>query len=215
MKVVIVNGSPRRRGNTAELCEAFKKGVRYANPESEIIDVFLNDLKFKGCQSCFACKLKHGARYGHCSLDDALSPILDAVCDADCLVVASPIYLMDVSSATKAFLERLCFSLGSYEKGYRTLAPRETKVVTIYTMNTSKDFAPVGAMDNIDMFLGHVFSKPRRLCAYNTYQFSDYSRYVVEVFDEQEKACYREQYWPGDIAQAFAFGREYGDRGFD
>ncbi len=65
---------------------------------------------------------------------------------------------MDVNSSAKAFLERLCFSLGSYEVGYRSLATKKALVVTIYTMNTNKKFAPVKAMNNVDMFLGHIFS---------------------------------------------------------
>lgn len=213
MKAVIVNGSPRRRGNTAELCGAFKSGIREANPECEIMEVALNDMKFRGCQSCFSCKLKGSVRYGQCALSDELSPVLEAVSDADCLVVASPIYLMDVSSATKAFLERICFSLGSYEDGYKSLAHKRTKVVTIYTMNTSETFAPTNAMDNVDMFLGHVFTSSQRLCAYNTYQFPDYSRYIVEVFDEREKASYRERHWTEVMAQAYALGRECGEVG--
>lgn len=206
MKIVIINSSPRRNGNTAQMCDAFCKGVMATDPNHEIVAVGLNDLNFKGCQSCFACKLKGSKRYGKCSLNDDLTPILEAVNDADCLVVASPIYLMDVNSSAKAFLERLCFSLGSYETGYRSLATREVSVVTIYTMNTTREYAPVRAMDNVDMFLGHIFSTPHRLCSYNTYQFADYSKYVTEVFDETEKAKQRENEFPKELREAFQLG---------
>lgn len=126
MKVVIVNGSPRREGNTAALCIAFEDGVRAIDPKAQIIYTNLNDKTFKGCQSCFSCKLKNGKNYGVCSLKDEVTPLLAEISDADCLVVASPIYLMDVSAATKAFLERLCFSLGSYETGYKSLAKKKS-----------------------------------------------------------------------------------------
>lgn len=174
----------------------------------EVTTIFLNDLSFKGCQSCFACKSKNSGRYGICSLKDDLTLVLDAVSAADCIVLASPIYLMDVNSSAKAFLERLCFSLGSYEKGYRSLATKETVVATLYTMNTPKEYAPVSAMDNVDMFLGHIFSAPHRICSYNTYQFSDYSKYVVEVFDEAEKAKHREEEFPKDLQKAFQLGAD-------
>ncbi|MCM1354804.1 MAG: flavodoxin family protein [Staphylococcus sp.] len=208
MEIIIINSSPRKNGNTAQMCMAFQKGVITTAPNSKITAVFLNDLEFKGCQSCFACKLKCSDRYGKCSLKDDLTPILDMVNTADCIVLASPIYLMDVNSCAKAFLERLCFSLGSYETGYRSLAKKKAAVVTIFTMNTQEKYAPSRAMDNVDMFLGHIFSSPQRLCAYNTYQFSDYSKYRVEVFDEAEKSKYREAVFTEDLQKAHVLGSE-------
>ncbi|MDE6123427.1 MAG: flavodoxin family protein, partial [Duncaniella dubosii] len=98
-KVVIVNGSPRKNGNTAALCDAFQDGVQSVAESAEVFRFDLNDYSFKGCQSCFSCKLKNGNGYGRCSLKDDLSRILEEISDADCLVVASPIYLMDVSAA--------------------------------------------------------------------------------------------------------------------
>lgn len=208
MKIVIINSSPRRNGNTAKLCDAFYKGVASTAANPGISTVFLNELYFKGCQSCFSCKLKGSKQYGKCSINDDLTPILEAVCASDCIVVASPIYLMDVNSSAKAFLERLCFSLGSYEAGYRSIATKKVEVVTIYTMNTTMEFAPVKAMDNVDMFLGHIFSPPHRLCSYDTYQFSDYSKYVVDVFNEAEKSRHRENEFPKDLQKAFTLGAD-------
>lgn len=207
MKTVIINGSPRRNGNTADLCRAFEDGLRSAAPDSDIERINLNDLNFRGCQSCFSCKRKGSNLYGACALKDELSPILNKIIEADCLVIGTPIYLMDVSAATKAFLERLCFSLGSYEKGYRSLAPKPIKVFTIYTMNTTEQYAPTHAMDNADTFLGHIFTPPHRICAYNTYQFHDYSKYVVEVFDIEEKTIYRKQHWPQYLDQVYTLAR--------
>lgn len=206
MKIVIINSSPRRKGNTSKLCDAFRNGVMATANNTEITTIFLNELDFKGCQSCFACKLRGSKQYGRCSINDDLTPILEAVSAADCIVVASPIYLMDVNSSAKAFLERLCFSLGSYEAGYRSLATKKADVVTIYTMNTKKEFAPVKAMENVDMFLGHIFSPPYRLCSYDTYQFPDYSKYVVDVFNEAEKANQRESEFPKDLQKAYTLG---------
>lgn len=208
MKIIILNSSPRKNGNTTKLCDAFCEGVEATATPPEITTIFLNELNFKGCQSCFACKLRGSKRYGRCSLNDELTPVLTAVSEADCIVVASPIYLMDVNSSAKAFLERLCFSLGSYEAGYRSLATKQVDVVTIYTMNTTKEFAPVKAMDNVDMFLGHIFSPPHRLCSYDTYQFSDYFKYVVDVFNEAEKAKQKENEFPKDLQKAYALGAD-------
>ena len=67
-----------------------------------------------------------------------------------------------------------------------------------------------GALDNTDFFLGHIFSPPKRICAYNTYQFSDYSKYMVEVFSEVEKAAYRDSHFFNDINKTFNLGKEIG-----
>lgn len=208
MKVIIINGSPRKKGNTSKLIKSFKSGILSRSPNTHIKQFDLNDLSFKGCQSCFACKLKNGKNYGSCALIDDLSPILKEISISDCLVVASPIYLMDVTSSIKAFLERLCFSLGSYEQGYKSLASKKLKVVTLYTMNTTIGNQPSEAMDNIERFLGHIFSKPRRVCLYNTYQFIDYSNYVVDVFDEKDKSNYRDNILPKELDKAFLLGQE-------
>lgn len=213
MNIVIVNGSPRRKGNTAELCQAFEDGVKSISPESRILNVNLNDYNYKGCQSCFSCKSKTGNSYGFCAFNDDITPLLKYATEADCLVIASPIYLMDVSASTKAFLERLCFPLGSYEKGYKSLAPKQSKVVTIYTMNAIEEQSPLQAMDTIDMFLGHIFSSPKRICAYNTYQFHDYSKYIVDVFDEHEKAVYRDKHWQYVVDQVYCLAMEYAMNG--
>lgn len=212
MKIIILNSSPRKNGNTTKLCDAFCEGAAATATSPEITTIFLNELNFKGCQSCFACKLRGSKRYGRCSLNDELTSVLTAVSEADCIVVASPIYLMDVNSSAKALLERLCFSLGSYEAGYRSLATKQVDVVTIYTMNATKEFAPVKAMDNVDMFLGHIFSTPHRLCSYDTYQFSDYSKYVTDVFNEAEKAKQKENEFPKDLQKAYTLGADIASR---
>lgn len=206
MKAVIINGSPRKNGNTVKLCNAFAEGICKSHPECEINFVHLYDYTYKGCVSCFSCKLRNSKNYGQCALQDDLSPILRQISNADCLVLASPIYLMDVTGFMKSFLERLCFPYGSYEYGYRSLAPKGIQTVTIYTMNCLPENAPVSAMDNVDRFIGHIFTPPKRLCAYNTYQFSDYSKYVAEIFSETDKAQYRSKFFLNDIEKAFQLG---------
>lgn len=206
MNTVIINGSPRKDGNTARMCESFANGIRLRYPDVEIAMVHLYDYSFLGCRSCFACKLKGGKSYGQCCVQDELTSVLQLAAKADCLVLASPIYLMDITGVMKSFLERLCFPFGSYEPGYRSLAPKKMRTVTIYTMNCVPESAPKATMDNIDRFIGHIFTSPERVCAYNTYQFRNYSKYVVEVFSETEKADYRSKVFPEELAAARRLG---------
>lgn len=207
-KIVIINGSPRLNGNTAKLTYAFAQGVKSILVDAEIITVNLYQLSYTGCKSCFACKAKNSPTYGKCAINDDLSEVLDHIYETDCLAIASPVYLMDINGQTKSFLERLCYPLGSYEKGYRSLARKRIPVVTFYTMNTTGDNAPLRAFENTEMFLAHIFSQPRRICSFNTYQFSDYSKYVVETFSEREKAEYRDKHFNDDITASYNVGKE-------
>lgn len=82
------------------------------------------------------------------------------------------------------------------------------KTVTIYTMNTLPEYAPQGAMDNIYMFVGHILTPPKRICAYNTYQFRNYSTYAAEVFSESENNEYKEKCLPNELLTAFNLGKD-------
>ncbi|NPD81075.1 flavodoxin family protein [Prevotella sp. PINT] len=208
MNIVIINGSPRKDGNTALMCQAFADGAISQRHDATVETVNLYEAEFKGCRSCFACKLKDAPSYGKCAVKDNLSPILEKALKADILVLASPIYLMDVSGVCKSFLERLLFPLASYEAGYKSLATNRMLTVTIYTMNVPKEMCPEQVLANAEHFIGHVFRKPRRVCAYNTYQFRDYSKYKVEVFDERQKRRYHDEMFPLELKEAFDLGRE-------
>lgn len=211
MEIMIINGSPRTDGNTARMCQAFVQGAESSGKDISFEIVNLYELDFKGCRSCFACKRKGAESYGRCVVKDAVSPILEKVKNADAVVFASPVYLMDITGEMRSFLERLIFPLATYEAGYRTIAPKRMPVVTIYTMNVPREMAPVAAFDNVENFIGHVFSVPQRLCAYNTYQFKDYSKYVVEVFSEVDKRGYRDQVFPKELQAACDLGRKIAD----
>ena len=56
MKIIAVNGSPRRNGNTAELIENALAGARNNGAETKRVDLYAMD--YKGCVSCFYCKRK-------------------------------------------------------------------------------------------------------------------------------------------------------------
>ena len=165
MEILIVNGSPRREGNTARMCRAFAEGVASAGRDVSVETVRLYDLDYKGCRSCFACKRRGAAGYGRCVVRDGLAPLLERALRADALVIASPIYLMDVTGAVRSLVERLLFPLSTYEAGYRTVAPRRIPVVMLYTMNVTRELLPAPQLDALEAFVGHVFTPPRRICA--------------------------------------------------
>ena len=100
MKIVVLLGSPRQGGNSSMIAERFLKTAVSLGAETEAFE--LNRLTFRGCQGCYACK----KTLERCILDDDLTPVLDAVKDADLVVMASPVYFGDVTSQLKGFIDR-------------------------------------------------------------------------------------------------------------
>ena len=88
MKVLAINGSPRKTWNTAKLLQEVLKGAASQGAETELIHLY--DINFKGCTSCFGCKLKGGKSYGRCAMNDGLTPILAKFAGADAFVLGSP-----------------------------------------------------------------------------------------------------------------------------
>lgn len=105
MKVIGINGSPRKQWNTATLVGKALEGAASAGAEVEMINLYAQT--FKGCISCFACKRKGSKTNGLCAVRDELTPILQKCLAADAIVVGSPVYFSYPTSYTRAFLERL------------------------------------------------------------------------------------------------------------
>jgi multimeric flavodoxin WrbA len=100
MKIVCLLGSPREKGNSATIANRFCDTAERLGAEIRIFA--LNKLEYKGCQGCMACKTK----LDRCILEDDLTDVLEAVRETDLLVLATPIYLFDVTSQLKTFFDR-------------------------------------------------------------------------------------------------------------
>lgn len=210
-KVIILNGSPRKNWNTYKMCESFARGVKESGAEADIINLY--DIDFKGCRSCFACKLKNGKSFGKCGYPDGLTPILDELSRADGMVLASPIYFGDITGVARSCMERLFFPYFEYKEGYPSIAPKKLKTAVIYTMNVNENLAKEMYSDlfgRIEWFMEIAFTKPERICAYDTYQFSDYDKYVCECFDKNHKLKRRDEQLPHDLQKAFDAGVNMG-----
>ena len=88
MKVMAVNGSPRKTWNTATLLKKVLKGAASQGADTELVHLY--DLNFTGCISCFACKTRGGKSYGKCAVKDDLKPIFKKIEAADALTGAPP-----------------------------------------------------------------------------------------------------------------------------
>jgi multimeric flavodoxin WrbA len=109
-KVVVLLGSPRKKGNSAVLAEQIKNGAESAGAEVETI--FLQGLNIAPCQSCYACQKPDSKG---CAIDDDMQPIYHKLIAAGAWVFASPVYWFTMSAQTKILLDR-CFALPAYEK---------------------------------------------------------------------------------------------------
>ena len=213
MKALFVNGSPRKNWNTHKMLEQSMKGASDAGAECELVHLY--DLSFKGCMSCFACKVKNSKTNGLCVIRDSLRPVLEKALESDVIVMGSPVYFSYPTGMFRMFLERLLFPIMSYNVNPDGTRPRAIDKTIysgiIYTMNCPEDFAPkvhypeflapnAGACEIV---LGYC----ETLCAYNTYQFADYSRYDAGMFSEPDKAKYRDEHFPVDLRNAYELGR--------
>ena len=207
MKAIILNASPRKNWNTAQLLKSAQKGAESVGAETEYIDLY--DLTFTGCRSCLACKRK-GAQRCHCFWKDDLSPVLDRVFSADALLIGSPLYLSDTTSQFHAFLERMHFVCLSYDD-YHNYFTGKVNAGIIFTMNAPlemyRQYYEQKLSEQTEQFHslnGRVMVLP----SCDTLQVKDYTKYDMASFDEAHKKAVHERQFPVDLEMAFQMGAE-------
>lgn len=208
MKVLAVNGSPRKDWNTATLLQKFMEGAATQGADTEIIHLY--DLSYRGCISCFGCKLKDGKGYGRCNMNDALTAVLHKILTAEVLIMGSPIYFGTVTGQMKSFLERLCFPYMTYTDPPGSIFPGKIRTGFIYTLGATEEMSKERGFDRHialnELFLQIVFGNTETLCAYDTYQFQDYSKVFAPRWDPAQKAKRRAEIFPVDCVKAFDMG---------
>jgi multimeric flavodoxin WrbA len=209
MKVIAFNGSPRKNWNTATLLEKALEGASSEGAETDLIHLY--DINFKGCTSCFACKVRGGKSYGYCAAKDELTPILKRIEEeADAIILGSPIYFGTITGEMKSFMERLMFPYLTYTNPPGSLFPRKIPTGFIYTMNITeqqmKAFGYGLHTGNNERVLSMLFGHAESLFSCDTYQFDDYSKVVADRFDPEQKARRRKEVFPRDCENAFEMG---------
>jgi len=211
MKVIAFNGSPRKDWNTAILLNKALEGATAQGAETELIHLY--DLNYKGCISCFACKIKDGKSYGKCAIKDDLSPVLKKVEEADALILGSPIYLGTPTGEMRSFMERLLFPYYVYDVSQSTLFKKKIPTGFIYTMGLNEDLMKKIGYDQqfrvTEKLAQRVFGASESLSVTDTYQFDDYSKYVATAFNPEEKAKRRDEEFPKDCQKAFDMGARF------
>ena len=108
--ILILSTSPRKKGNSAALAEAFAEGAREAGNRAEVVS--LCGMKLEFCRGCLACQ-----KTGRCIIDDDVlarllsfndvQSLLPKIHDADVLVFATPIYYYEMSGQMKTLIDRI------------------------------------------------------------------------------------------------------------
>ena len=104
MKVLAIYGSPRLKGNTAQMMDA---ALSVFPEEAEIHKVFLGELNFSGCGPCRECKTT-----GNCVINDDMQAVFKEILWAEIILMGSPSHFSDVSVDIKKLMERTWWMKG-------------------------------------------------------------------------------------------------------
>lgn len=99
MKIIVLAGSPHKKGTSNTLALEFVRGAKESGKEVEIIDLAHTDIH--PCMGCDACGMN-----GDCVQKDKGNEILNKILESDAIVFASPVYYYNVSSQLKMMIDR-------------------------------------------------------------------------------------------------------------
>ncbi|MCP4177994.1 MAG: flavodoxin family protein [bacterium] len=146
MKVIAINGSPRKNGNTSVLIQTVFEELNKEEIETE--EIIIGKTNFKGCIACKKCWEK---KDGYCAIPDHnFNEIVDKMKAADGIILGSPVYIGDVTGQMKTFMDRviyLSFAAGQIlnrKVGASIAAARRQGAIT--TLNTLNSFFSVQQM---------------------------------------------------------------------
>lgn len=101
-KIIILNGSPRKKGNTSALAAEFTRGAKEAG--HTVTEFFLGSMDIHGCKGCFG---GHSSRECPCVQKDDMMQIYPAVKECDVIVLATPLYYWNMSGQIRTAVDRL------------------------------------------------------------------------------------------------------------
>ncbi len=105
MKVLMINGSPHAKGNTAAALAEAEKIFAAEGVETEIIQI--GNKTVRGCSGCYSC-----SKTGKCAFDDIVNEVAPKLEACDGMIVASPVYYASANGTLVSFLDRLFYSTG-------------------------------------------------------------------------------------------------------
>ena len=205
-KIVAVNAGPRMGWNTETLVSEATKGAQSAGASMERFDLFRLE-RYTGCISCFGCKKEKFK--GHCICKDGLTPVLDAIREADGLILGSPNYLGELTASFRALYERLICQNLTYNLEQPCCNQKSVPVLLIMTSN-APDTMYLPLLQNYQQTLTRFVGPTQLLVSGNTLQLKDYGRtdWPWSMFDAEQKRRRHETVFPEECKKAFAMGEK-------
>ncbi len=162
MDILVLNGSPRPKGNTRQMVDAFREGAVSAGHNVEVVDVC--KMKIGGCMACEYC---HSKEMGICIQKDDMQEVYKLLENTEMLVIASPIYYHGISGQLKCVIDRF------YSAAYPVGPPRLKKVAMILSsgdpdmydgalFSFKGDFLGYLGLENVGVFTAHGSEKGSR-----------------------------------------------------
>ena len=105
MKLLILNGSPRKKGLISQMLRIFHEQAIASG--IEVTEVYANDLQIKPCMGCMACRSKR-----HCVLpEDDAQRVLTLIEQADAIVIGAPCYWGNIPGQLKLLFDRIVYGM--------------------------------------------------------------------------------------------------------
>lgn len=159
MKILILNASPRKRGNISQLVEVMKDEAENAGAEVDVIEI--QRLNVRPCIACMKCRAS-----GFCALpDDDSQIVLSKIKDCDCLVIAAPCYWGNIPGTLKLLFDRMVYGLMSENsKGFPIPLHKGKRCILLSTSTTPWPF-------NIWMNQSHgAIRAMKEICRYSGFK---------------------------------------------
>ncbi len=171
-KIIAVNAEPRKGWHTDTLIDEAIKCAESGEAEVEKFNLFRLE-KYTGCVSCFGCKKE---KYkGHCIRRDGLTEVLDAIREADGLIIESQNYLGEMTSSFRALYERLVFQNLTYNQDVPSCNENPIPILIIMT-STAPDDAYERLLHNYQNILGTFVGLTEFFVSGKTLQLKNYSK---------------------------------------
>ena len=203
--IIAVNAGPRKGWNTDTLVKEAARGAEDAGAAVEYFDLFKLE-KYTGCISCFGCKREKNK--GHCICRDGLTPVLDAIREADGLIIGSPNYLSNLTASFRALYERLIFQNLTYNVQTPCCSEHPVPVLLIMTSN-APDTMYTGLIESYQQTMNRFVGPTEVLISGDTLQLKDYSKtdWHWTMFNPEAKHARHDSVFPEEVKKAYEMGK--------
>lgn len=204
MNVIAFNGSPREKGNTAQLLREALAGAEELGASTSFVHLW--DLEMRGCRGCYGCKLK-GKTQGVCVQKDDMTALYPRIEQADVVLFGTPIYFGAMTPELKMLIDRLFpYMTMDFES---LLAPGK-RAAMIATQNQRDPELYLGHLRLVERGLRVIgFESVEYLVSVDTMGFEHLEKLAgrgVPALAEHKNKMLKEAF-PKDLARARALGR--------